>query len=878
MDPESLRLLLIEDNPIDARVIQEYLAHTNGLRIELEHAECLSLGVACLRDRQFDAALLDLNLPDSVGLRTVEQVHACQPNVPIVVLTGEDSDELALHVVQARAEDYICKNDLEPKLLLRTIRYAIERAGRRTTDEKLRQSELRYRALFQESPDGVLLLDPLTSQSLDFNDAACRHLGYTREEFGRLCIADYEVRETPENIQAHIEAILRDGRADFETQHRRKTGEVRDLLVTVQTITLAGRQLLHAIYRDITDYRQAKAALSETEEKFHAFVSESVYGYAELDLVGTILFVNQRLAEILGYSADEMIGHSYTEYVPNGSQKQPRADFSDAFVQQPIKGTEICTVRTKSEDIKILRMTSVILHHQGGPARQLSFFLDVTEHRRAVEALRESESKLQSLFENLPDLVLVMDRSTRIEFANRALPRTDLQDFLGTSGFGFIVPEHRCRCHEAHQQVILTGQVQTVEAMDNYGYCWEVRFVPLVEIGEPHRVMAIWTDITLHRKVELALGEREQRYRDLLAAVTNYTYSVKLENGVPVSTDHSWGCLSITGYTPGDYKSDHYLWINMVHPDDRDTVRQYVAAILGGEQEPSIEHRIIRRDGTIRWLLDTIVPHHDGDMLVRYDGLVEDVTDRRRAEDALRDREMQLLMAQKIQEQLLPKAPPVLPGFDISGGSYPAEFTSGDFFDYLTMPSGIVGFVISDVSGHGFGPALLMASTSTLIRLLTETETDLSEILGRVNRFLAKETDDHFVSLFLGCLDSQSRLFHYASAGHPTGYVLDSSGVVKARLESTAPPLAISTATEFPASNPITLEPGDIAVLLTDGIQEAMSPTGEPFGTERLLEVVRAHRTRRAAQIVESLYRAVCEFSQREKPADDVTTIVIKVE
>ena len=148
---------------------------------------------------------MDLNLPDSMGLRTVEQVHACNPNIPIVVLTGEDADELALQTVQAGAEDYICKRDLEPKLLLRTIRYAIERVGRRTTDEKLRQSELRYRVLFQESPDGVLLLDPLTSQPLDFNEAACRQLGYTREEFSHLRISDYEARERPEEIQSHIE-------------------------------------------------------------------------------------------------------------------------------------------------------------------------------------------------------------------------------------------------------------------------------------------------------------------------------------------------------------------------------------------------------------------------------------------------------------------------------------------------------------------------------------------------------------------------------------------------------------------------------------------------------------------------------------------------
>ena len=390
--------------------------------------------------------------------------------------------------------------------------------------------------------------------------------------------------------------------------------------------------------------------------------------------------------------------------------------------------------------------------------------------------------------------------------------------------------------------------------------------------------MTICTDITQHRKVELALSERERRYRDLLAAVTSYTYSVKLENGVPVSTDHSWGCLAVTGYTPEDYKSDHYLWITMVHPDDQNMVRQYVAAIIRGDKVPPIEHRIVRRDGTVRWLRDTIVPHRDGDLLVQYDGLVEDVTDRTHAEQALRQREMQLLVAQKIQERLLPQAPPELPGFDIDGRCCPAEFAAGDFFDYLMMPDGTVGFVISDVTGHGFGPALLMASTSTLIRLLAETQTDVSEILGSVNRFLAKETEDYFVTLLLGFIDPQTRSFRYASAAHPTGYVLDSAGIVKARLESTALPLAIFPDTEFPTGDPITLEPGDVVVLVTDGIQEAISPTGEPFGTDRLLEVVRANRTKKAAQIVESLYRTVCEFSQREEPVDDVTTIVIKVE
>lgn len=631
MDSELLRVLLIEDNPIDARVIHDYLVGRKGVRINLEHAERLSSGLDRLTDGRFDAVLLDLNLPDSTGLETVVQARERNPHVPIVVLTGDDADELALDAMKAGAEDYLCKSELEPKLLARTIRYAIERAGRRKVDERLTQS------------------------------------------------------------------------------------------------------------------------------------------------------------------------------------------------------------------------------------------------------LHDSDAKLRGLFENLPDLVLLLDRSGKIEFVNRAVPGANGDGLLGWEGFGYIVPEHRAGCYEAHQQAILTGQVQTLESLDIHGNWWACRFTHIKGIGETDHVMAICTDITQQKRVDSVLGEKEQRYRQLLAAVNSYTYSVKLKDGEPVSTDHSWGCLSVTGYTPDDYRSDPYLWITMVHHADQEMVRRYVAAILSGEEVPPIEHRIVRRDGEIRWLRATIVPHHDGEKLVRYDGLVEDITDRWLAEQALRERNVQLVAAQKIQKHLLPSQAPTLEGFDIGGASYPAEFTAGDFFDYLTMPNGTMGFVIGDVLGHGFSSALLMASTSTLVRLLAETHREVDEILEKVNRFLMKETENSFVTLLLARLDPQTRSFVYASGGHPAGYILDSSGAMKACLESTSLPLAIFADTEFPAAQPIILEPGDLVVLLTDGIQEAISPDERMLGIPRVLDVVRANQTKAAADIVKALRQLVYEFSQSEKLVDDLTAIVIKV-
>ncbi|MHC4402195.1 MAG: SpoIIE family protein phosphatase [Planctomycetota bacterium] len=251
---------------------------------------------------------------------------------------------------------------------------------------------------------------------------------------------------------------------------------------------------------------------------------------------------------------------------------------------------------------------------------------------------------------------------------------------------------------------------------------------------------------------------------------------------------------------------------------------------------------------------------------------------RDRMEAVLKARETELVAAQRIQEHLLPDSPPSVPGFDVWGACYPAEFAAGDIFDYLPMPNGTVGFVIGDVSGHGFGPALLMASTCARLRSLAESMTPVDAILARVNTALAKETaEGRFVTLLLGVLDPQRRALVFTNAGHPAGMVLDRFGNVKAELESTALPLGILTQTAFPAAGPVVLQPGDTVVMLTDGVLEAMSSEDVFFGSSRALEIVRANLDKPAREIVERLHRAVCHFSRGETLQDDVTLLVIKV-
>lgn len=235
----------------------------------------------------------------------------------------------------------------------------------------------------------------------------------------------------------------------------------------------------------------------------------------------------------------------------------------------------------------------------------------------------------------------------------------------------------------------------------------------------------------------------------------------------------------------------------------------------------------------------------------------------------------ELKMAREIQQKLFPVAPLPAPGLDIAGGSFPAEATGGDYFDYIPMRDGGLAVVIGDVCGHGLGPALVMAELRAYLRAFLLTRTDVSEIVELLNRALSNDTDK-FVTLFLAKLDPAARSMEYAGAGHLPGYVLDAQGNVVRRLESTGVPLAILPDASYPAETAPPLKPGEMVLLLTDGIVEAHGPTQDLFGSERALQVVTANRDRPAREILNALFDAVREYCGSGYQPDDMTAVVIK--
>ncbi len=495
--------------------------------------------------------------------------------------------------------------------------------------------------------------------------------------------------------------------------------------------------------------------------------------------------------------------------------------------------------------------------------------------------LREPGHAILSILESVTDGLVVADLSGRFLLFNQAAERilgvglTEAEPAAWTTTYGLFLPDAATPFPPEDLPLARALRGETVVDEEIFvrnprlpeGTWISVNATPWKDTdGLALGAIAVFREVTAHK----AAAETVQR---LSRAVEQTADSV-------VITDRDGKILYVnpafeqtTGYSQTEAVGRTPRLLRSGRQDAGFYAEMWSTLLAGRVFQGTIVNR--KKSGELYYAEQTISPMKDGaGNVTHFVSVGKDITELRKAAE----QELEVQLARRVQLRLYPRHAPRFAGVDIAGVALPSTTMCGDYYDYLAMPEGRLGVVIGDVSGHGLGPALVMAETRACLRSCMETHADPDEILQRVNTALLEDLQSgYFVTLVLASLDVRSGTLVYASAGHPTGYVLDASGAVKHAMESTRIPLGVLSDLRGEPERRVAIEPGDTLVLLTDGFLESRGPAGDSLGIEQVLEIVRRRRTEPAQRILDHLYAGARAFFQDGPPQDDLTAVICKV-
>lgn len=493
------------------------------------------------------------------------------------------------------------------------------------------------------------------------------------------------------------------------------------------------------------------------------------------------------------------------------------------------------------------------------------------------EALAQQSDALRVIFESLPWGVIVADRNGRLLFSNSAAERilgigiVDVLPDTSASLGGWYLPDQ--------VSVLAPDQLPLVRAMRGQEVVDELIFVRSTQPAAWIRVNAwplrdssgmisggvlMFHDFTQGREAIqtlLLLSRAVEQTADSVMLTDTQGVIQYVNPAFEMTT--GYGRDEALGKTPRILKSGMH---------DAEFYRQMWERFAQGLP---FKGMVINRKktGELYWAQQTITSLRDeSGHLTHFVSVSQDITEIKKKQE----QEFQLQLARDVQQRFVTAAPR-LSGFDIAASTHPADETGGDYFDFISMADGSLLIAVADAKGHGFSSALVMALTRAYVRCFAAMQLDLDDILARVNQMLLRDLEHgHFVTLLLARLNPDHRTLSYASAGHAPGFVSLESGNVKCTLDSTGPPLGLFSGSKFLLQPTIRLEPGEIAVFLTDGVAESTTPDSREFGSQRVVDHVRIHRHESASNIADGIYQAARAFVQGDPQDDDITSVIIK--
>jgi PAS domain S-box-containing protein len=556
---------------------------------------------------------------------------------------------------------------LRERLAEVSLRLAESERRRVEAESRLAVADESFPASLDGLTDGVLINRSIRNESgriVDFrivysNEAASRISGVPREELIDHRILDlFPGRLENGQFDAYVRVVetgqplLRNSVKDHDVPDRSDPiGFGRDFEVSVTRFGDGYIATLH----DIVARRRIEEELFRAQQMLRLVLDTVPQRVFWKDTESVFVGCNAAFARDAGFSDPaEIIGKTDHDLPWQGLADEYAVDEMAVLrTGRPKLGFDESQIRADGSHSWVRVSKVPLLDGDGRVVGVLGTYEDVTDRRKSEEALRDNERFLADILDNLPSMVYVKDANT-LTFVrvNRA---TEL--ILGYTNDELVSPDSRKLgpadesdyFAQMDQKVVDTGQllefpVEVLTTRDRGTLYLRTKKVPLFDDqGKPKYVLGISEDITDLKVLEEARRESEARYRHIIDTITDYVVSMKVDRGRPVGIAHGPGCVAVTGYTADELAADPDLWLNLAVAEDRELSLDRFQRSLSGERLEPYEYRINRKDGAVRWVRQTPVLRLDADGTpVAYDGLIQDITERRALQD-------QLLQSQKME-------------------------------------------------------------------------------------------------------------------------------------------------------------------------------------------------------------------------------------
>lgn len=925
-----VRVLIVEDSELDAHLLLHELERS-GYEPEYEIVDSPETMAAAL-GKSWDLVIADYVLPHFSGLDALRMVQERGSDTPFIMVSGKIGEDVAIDTMRAGAQDYVLKTSLgrlgpATKREIRDARRrqrtnearsqaenALQRAyaeqelrvverteelsqanwllsreieERKRLEEALRESEERFRAIFEQAPLGVALIDAFAGRFIQINQRYCQIAGRNADE---MLAMDWMAVTHPDDLQADMDNMKRliDGETPFysmEKRYLREDGSVVWVYLTVVPMWTEGQPATYhiAMVDDITERRHLEDALRESEEHYRTLYDAIDEGFCIIEVIFDkdgkpidyrFLDVNPAFERQTGLI--DARGKRMRELRPKHEEHWFEIYGRIALTGEPS--------RFENRAEQLHRWYDVHAFRFGQPEkRQVAvLFDDITERKQTEEALQESVREFGALAESIPQIVW----ATRPDGWNTYFNQQWV-DYTGVTleesyGHGWNIPFHpddRQRAWDAWQNAVQNDKPYSLECRlrraDGVYRWWLIRGAPLRDAsGEIVKWFGTCTDIQDIKQAEEALAEAraeaERRAAELQSFITSMADGVAVwdaDGHVVFMNEAGRRILGVPPDTPLEAVSGSYELRTLegeLIPKEQWGSRR----ALRGEAVKDFRARMVTP-----WK-ETIVSYSAAPVLdsegrvIGATSVLRDVSERaelERQREELYGREHRI--AQMLQSALVPPTA----SMDIEGCRASLRYepalkeaeVGGDFYDVFQLGEGRVGIVIGDIAGKGLAAAVYVAAAKHAIRSYAYLFASPAEVMRRANDVLCATTledqmETSMLTAFFAVVDARAGSMVYANAGHETPVIRHADSSTE-ELGGSSIALGVACGREYNEFRH-DLCGGDTVVMVTDGITEARLSGTLLFGKDGVMRFLSEHPTTPLRDIPSGLLEAARQF------------------